>query len=86
MRSILTISLIIAGLVASGINSAMAQCAMCRISLENNVSNGDIGISANLNLGILYLFATPYVLIGVIALLWYRKSKENKQLGSNIQR
>ncbi len=86
MRTILTIVLLFTGLLVSGINSAMAQCAMCRISLENNVSNGEIGISGNLNLGILYLFALPYVLVGVIVLLWYRKSKENKQLGSNIQR
>jgi len=84
MRAILAISLIIAGLLASGINSAVAQCAMCRVSLENNVSNGEIGISAGLNIGILYLFATPYVLVGVIAFLWYRKSREHEREGSPI--
>lgn len=54
-----------------------AQCAMCRATLENNVSNGDIGIAAGINFGILYLFVTPYIAICVIAFLWYRTSKRN---------
>ena len=52
-----------------------AQCAMCRATLENNVSDGQIGIAAGLNIGILYLFAAPYLLIGTVAFLWYKKSK-----------
>lgn len=52
-----------------------AQCAMCRATLENNVSNGDVGIAAGINFGILYLFFTPYLAIAVIAYLWYRTSK-----------
>lgn len=55
----------------------MAQCAMCRATVENNVSNGDVGLASNLNLGILYLFVTPYVVIAVIAFFWYKKSKEH---------
>lgn len=55
----------------------MAQCAMCRATVENNVSNGDVGLASNLNLGILYLFVTPYLVIGVIAFFWYKKSKAN---------
>lgn len=55
-----------------------AQCAMCRSTLETNMSNGETaGLAAGLNLGILYLFATPYVLFGVIAFLWYKNSKTN---------
>ncbi|TRX61740.1 hypothetical protein FNH22_02885 [Fulvivirga sp. M361] len=54
-----------------------AQCAMCRATLENNVSNGDIGIGASLNFGILYLFVMPYLIIGVVGYLWYRNSKAN---------
>ncbi len=55
----------------------MAQCAMCRATIENNVSNGDVGIGASLNFGILYLFVMPYLAIGVVGYLWYKKSKEN---------
>ena len=53
----------------------IAQCAMCRTTLENNVSNGDTGIAAGINFGILYLFFTPYIAIAVIAYLWYRTSR-----------
>ena len=58
---------------------ASAQCAMCRATLENNVSNGDIGIAAGINFGILYLFAAPYIVIALIAFFWYRTSKRNAQ-------
>ena len=58
---------------------ATAQCAMCRATLENNVSNGNIGIAAGINFGILYLFAAPYIVIALIAFFWYRTSKRNAQ-------
>lgn len=58
---------------------ASAQCAMCRTTLENNVSNGDIGIAAGINFGILYLFAAPYTVIALIAFFWYRTSKRTSQ-------
>ena len=48
---------------------------MCRATLENNVSNGDVGLAAGINFGILYLFFTPYLAVAVIAYLWYRTSK-----------
>jgi len=61
-----------------------AQCAMCRTTLENNVSNGNIGIAAGINFGILYLFAAPYTVIALIAFFWYRTSKrsQNESKGS----
>lgn len=61
--------------------SASAQCAMCRTTLENNVSNGDIGIAAGINLGILYLFVAPYLIISLIAFFWYRTSKNARRNG-----
>lgn len=54
-----------------------AQCAMCRASVENNASNGDTALASSLNTGILYLFATPYLAIGIVAGLWYYNSKKN---------
>ena len=73
---------IIGFLLLSG-SDVMAQCAMCRATLENNVSNGNPGIALGINFGIMYLFVTPYLAIGVIAYLWYRTSKSNarKDLG-----
>jgi hypothetical protein len=64
-------------LLGSAATEAVAQCAMCRATLENNVSNGDVGIAAGINFGILYLFAAPYLAICVIGFLWYRTSKRN---------
>ena len=42
------------------INDVIAQCAMCRSTLENNYSNGDPGIGAGINTGILYLLVMPW--------------------------
>lgn len=55
-----------------------AQCAMCRAQLENNVSEGEIGIAAGINIGIMYLFVTPYIVVAVVAYLWYRNSRRNQ--------
>lgn len=55
-----------------------AQCSMCRASLESNVSDGNVAsLGARLNLGIVYLFVTPYLLFGLMAFFWYRASKKN---------
>lgn len=63
--------------ITTNIGQVMAQCAMCRATVENNVSAGDTSLASGLNLGILYLFATPYVVFLVIAFLWYKQSKKN---------
>jgi hypothetical protein len=58
--------------------SSFAQCAMCRASVENNVSNGDTTIGAGLNNGILYLFVMPYLMAMIIGIFWYRAAKKKK--------
>ena len=65
------------------ITGAYPQCAMCRATLENNVSNGNPGIAAGINFGIMYLFFAPYLAVGVIAYFWYKTSRSNarKELG-----
>jgi len=57
---------------------AWAQCAMCKATLENNISNGKIGIAAGINFGILYLFVAPYLAIMLLGIFWYRTSKKNE--------
>lgn len=54
---------------------ALAQCAMCRSTLENNYSNGNPGIAAGINTGILYLLSMPYLAVLVLGYLWYKSSK-----------
>ena len=65
------------------VSQSFAQCAMCRTTIENNVSAGDTSLASGLNLGIMYLFFAPYVVIGVIAFFWYRNSK--KEHGKKIR-
>lgn len=64
-------------LLIIGASQSVAQCAMCRGSVESTVSAGDTSMAANLNLGILYLFFTPYVLAAVIAYIWFKASRKN---------
>jgi len=54
---------------------AVAQCAMCRTTVESSISNGRSNIATGLNTGILYLLAAPYLIVAAIAFLWFRQSK-----------
>lgn len=69
-----------------GVVNAPAQCAMCRSTLENNFSNGDPGIAAGINTGILYLLVLPYLAIAVLGILWYKTTTKNagKKLGNSV--
>lgn len=66
--------------------AVQAQCAMCRASLESNVSDGEVSVSAKLNMGIIYLFVMPYLLFSLIAFLWYRASKKNRKKKDSARR
>jgi hypothetical protein len=59
--------------------TAKAQCAMCRASVENSISADSESFGASLNTGILYLFVIPYLLVALIAFLWYRGSHKNEK-------
>jgi hypothetical protein len=76
---------VFSALLVSGMD-ADAQCAMCRATLENNLSNGNIGIAAGINFGILYLFVAPYLFISLLAFFWYKTSRRNvaKSFDSNL--
>lgn len=62
------------------IEDMLAQCAMCKASVETNVNVDGIGLAAKLNTGILYLFVMPYLLAIVIGVMWYKKSREQRRL------
>jgi hypothetical protein len=70
MKKLLTVILILIASIDS-----FAQCAMCRSTLENNFSNGDPGIAAGINTGILYLLSMPYLAVIIIGYFWYKSSK-----------
>lgn len=71
--------LILIGALTASLSDAQAQCAMCRSTLENNFSNGDPGIAAGINTGILYLLVMPYLAVLVIGYLWYKSSKHGQK-------
>jgi hypothetical protein len=52
-----------------------AQCAMCALSAEESVKNGNTA-GKGLNTGILYLLAAPYLAVACIGLLWYKKYRK----------
>lgn len=53
-----------------------AQCAMCKTTIVNNVSHGELALAEGLNFGIMYLFATPYLVIVTIVAVWVYKKKK----------
>lgn len=65
-------------LVAWASQDAMAQCAMCKATVNENVVTGK-GKGQGLNSGILYLMAFPYIIASVIGYFWYKAYKKNKQ-------
>lgn len=72
------ITLIMLALILMLAGETLAQCAMCRSTLENNVSNGSPGIAAGINTGILYLLAIPYLAASLLGYFWYKSSKHAK--------
>jgi hypothetical protein len=55
------------------ISNVEAQCAMCRAVLE---SEDGQKAAEGINNGIVYLMLIPYILIGGIGLVIYRKLKQ----------
>ncbi|MFK8102713.1 MAG: hypothetical protein AB8G15_09315 [Saprospiraceae bacterium] len=58
-----------------------AQCPMCRMSAESNLKDGGT-VGRGLNKGILYMFATPYLLIGGFAYFWWRNRRKEEEKDS----
>ncbi len=58
------------------VNQTLAQCAMCRVSVENNIAAGETSLGSGLNTGILYLMVMPYLMLAVIAYFWFKQSKK----------
>ena len=55
-----------------------AQCPMCRMSAESNLENGG-SAGKGLNAGILYMLATPYLIVGTMGFIWWRNRKKIKE-------
>jgi hypothetical protein len=75
--------MIVAGVLLLSTAETMAQCAMCRTQLENNFSNGDPGIAAGVNTGILYLLSMPYLAVALLGYFWYKASRNARKQGNS---
>ena len=71
MKKLLGI-LVIVLFIAVSADRAAAQCAMCSATAEHSVHNGN-SEGKSLNKGILFLLATPYLLIAGVGYVWYKK-------------
>jgi len=54
-----------------------AQCPMCRATAESNLDAGGTA-GRGLNAGILYMLATPYLLVALFAYLWLRNRRKQQ--------
>ncbi|MEM1123788.1 MAG: hypothetical protein AAGJ18_25340 [Bacteroidota bacterium] len=59
--------------------TVQAQCPMCKMSAESNLKNGGTD-GQGLNNGILYMLATPYVIVFGIGYFWWRNRKKEEEL------
>lgn len=73
------IGLILAALFLFAAPTMDAQCPMCRMAVESNLKGGG-SAGKGLNAGILYMLATPYVLVGSLAFVWWRNRRRNQDL------
>ncbi len=53
-----------------------AQCPMCRSAVESAMQNEGNTVGKGLNKGILYLLASPYLLIALVGGIWYHKNRK----------
>ncbi len=53
-----------------------AQCPMCRMSAENNLKQGGTA-GKGLNAAILFLLATPYVVVGTLGYIYWKYRKKS---------
>lgn len=75
MRRIVFIFILTLLIAGSSASSVSAQCAMCTVSAEQSVKNGNTQ-GKGLNTGIIYLLVIPYLMISGIGLLWYLKYRK----------
>jgi hypothetical protein len=60
------------GLMVCSKQPVKAQCAQCAATVETNAKNGG-NAARGLNNGILFLLGAPYIAVGAIGYIWYKK-------------
>ena len=66
------------GLSGLPVAEVSAQCPMCKMAAESNLKDGGTA-GKGLNKGILYMFLTPYLVIGGIGYVWWRNRRKEEE-------
>ena len=73
------ILLIIVILIVGFQQELLAQCAMCKATLESNMQSGEDAVGKGINSGIMYIMFVPYILLGTVGYFMYRHFKKTNQ-------
>ena len=65
-------------LTLTTVDTVEAQCPMCKIAAESNLKDGGTA-GKGLNAGILYMLSTPYLIIAVLGIIWYRNNRKREE-------
>jgi|688.fasta_scaffold1093114_2 hypothetical protein len=68
----ITLSLLVMLMIFSADDLFAQGCVQCRMAPESNLQGGG-SVAKNLNTGILYMMAVPYVLIMALGIYAFRK-------------
>ena len=75
MKKWMMILAVLAGMTVIG-DVALAQCPMCKTSLEANRKDNVNRVGNGINNGILYLLAMPFIAVGSVGAIYvYRQRK-----------
>lgn len=73
-KLLLAFALTLGLLVGLAPRRAAAQCIMCKSQVEAARQEKDDYDVTGLNKGILYMMTAPYLLMGAIGFVWYRRT------------
>jgi hypothetical protein len=74
------------GLLLLSHEPAKAQCAQCAANVASNKANGS-KTADGLNHGIMYLLVAPYLAVGILGYVWYKKyRRKNVDLNMRDER
>lgn len=74
MKRLLPVTLTLLAIAVFSVD-VFAQCSMCQATAETSLDAGAT-TAAGLNKGIMYLFFTPYLIIGTVAYFWWRARRK----------
>lgn len=60
------------------LSSAIAQCPMCKASVESSQSTNTKSVGMGLNVGILMLMGAVYVILFTVGFLWYKHFRKTQ--------